>query len=264
MELRGAVVVVTGASSGFGELAARRFARAGSTVVVAARRLDRLEALVADIRAAGGAASAAACDVGDVASLDALAARVRELHGGLDVLVNNAGIPGGGRFDGLTADQIEQVIRVNVLGVLQGTRAFLPMLLDRGRGHVVNVASLAGRFATPGHSVYTASKHAVVAFSEALAYELAPRGIRVTSVNPGFASTEGFPQTGLPGFLVMHPDRVARAIVDAVREDAGPEVAVPRSVAPLEAFRILTPPLYRWAVRRVSKAMRPTAAPSSD
>lgn len=260
MELRGAVVVITGASSGFGELAARRFAGAGSTVVLTARRLDRLHALAAEIVAKGGAASAVACDVGDVASLDALAARVRELHGGLDVLVNNAGIPGGGRFDGLTAEQIEDVIRVNVLGVIQGTRAFLPMLLERGQAHVINVASLAGRFATPGHSVYTASKHAVVAFSEALSYELAPRGIRVTSVNPGFASTEGFPQKGLPSFLVMHPDRVARAIVDAVREDAGPEVSVPASVAPLQAFRVLTPPLYRWAIRLIAKRLRPTEA----
>ncbi|MFM7718822.1 MAG: SDR family NAD(P)-dependent oxidoreductase [Actinomycetota bacterium] len=262
MELRGAVVVVTGASSGFGELAALRFARAGSKVVLAARRLDRLETVAARIRERGGEATAVACDVADPEAIDALAQRVREVHGGLDALVNNAGIPGGGAFEHLTAEQIDRVIRVNVLGVLQGTRAFLPLFLERGHGHVVNVASLAGRFATPGHSVYTASKHAVVAFSEALAYELAPRGIRVTSVNPGFAVTEGFPQTGVPSFLVLSADRVAKVIVDVVRRDMGPEVSVPRAVGPLQAFRVLVPPLYRWGVRQAVKGFR--ATPASD
>ena len=260
MELQGAIVVITGASSGFGELAALRFGRAGSTVVLAARRADRLEDVARRIRERGGTADTVVCDVADVASIEALAATVRERHGRIDVLVNNAGIPGGGRFDGLTAEQIEQVIRVNVLGVLQATRAFLPMFLERGRGHVVNVASLAGRFATPGHAVYTASKHAVVAFSEAISYELASKGIRVTSVNPGFASTEGFPQDGVPSFLVMDAEKVARAIVDAVAKDAGPEVYVPRSAAPLQLFRVLTPGLYRWGVRQAVRGFRPTRA----
>lgn len=260
MELRGAVVVITGASSGFGELAARRFSRLGARVVLAARRADRLEGLAAELRERGGEATAVACDVAEVAQIDALAARVKELHGGIDVLVNNAGIPGGGAFAHLTAEQIERVIRVNVLGVLQGTRAFLPMFTERGRGHIVNVASLAGRFATPGHSVYTASKHAVVAFGEALSYELEPHGIRVTTVNPGFASTEGFPQKGVPSFLVMSADRVAATIVDVVRRDMGPEVAVPRAVAPLQIFRVLTPALYRWGVRRAVGRFRATPA----
>jgi short-subunit dehydrogenase len=260
VELRGAIVVVTGASSGFGELAALRFGRAGSTVVLTARRADRLEDVARRIRERGGTADTVVCDVADVASIDALAATVRERHGRVDVLVNNAGIPGGGGFAGLTAEQIDAVIRVNVLGVLQTTRAFLPMFLERGRGHIVNVASLAGRFATPGHSVYTASKHAVVAFSEAVAYELAPKGVRITSVNPGFAATEGFPQTGLPKAVVMDADKVAKVIVDVVRRDAGPEVSVPRGMSIFELFRVLTPGAYRAVIRRIAGRMRPTAA----
>jgi short-subunit dehydrogenase len=176
---------------------------------------------------------------------------VHEAFGGCDVLVNNAGVPGGGEFVRLTYEQIERVVRVNLLGVMYGTRAFWPAMLEQGRGHVVNVASLAGRFAAPGASVYTATKHAVVAFSEALYYEGEPHGVLVTAVNPGLVATEGFPQDHVPRRLVMKPERVAAAIVRAVQEGIAPELAVPRWLSPLEAFRVLTPPLYRWGVRKM-------------
>jgi short-subunit dehydrogenase len=260
MDLRGAVVVVTGASSGFGELTARRFARAGSSVVLAARRVDRLEALAREFEAHGRAALALPCDVTELDQIHALRDGVAERFGRCDVLVNNAGIPGGGRFEDLTDEQIERVIDVNTLGVMRCTKAFLPMLLERGRGHVVNVGSLAGRYAAPGASVYSASKHAVVAFSEALSYELAPKGILVTSVNPGFARTEGFPMNGMPRVLVMDPDRVARAIVDVVELGVSPEVEVPRGMGVFEAFRVLTPRLYRWGVRTTTRRIGSTPA----
>jgi short-subunit dehydrogenase len=145
--------------------------------------------------------------------------------------------------------------------VLHVTRVFLPGMLDRGRGHVVNVASLAGRFAAPGASVYSATKHAVVAFSESLDYDTAPRGVLITAVNPGFVATEGFPQTEVPGRLVMPASRVAEAIVKVVRDDISPEYSVPRWIAPLQAFRVLTPPLYRWGVRLVRGSAPATRAP---
>ncbi len=261
MQLRGKIVVVTGASSGFGELAARRFARAGASVVLAARRAERLEALAGELRRVGVEAIGVPCDVTSVDQIHALRDAVRERFDRCDVLVNNAGIPGGGRFEDLSEEQIERVVRVNALGVMLCTKAFLPMMLERGRGHVVNVASLAGRFASPGASIYSASKHAVVAFSEALFYELGPMGILVTSVNPGFARTEGFPLKGMPEAIVMDPDRVASVIVDVVRHDRAPEVSVPRGVALAQAFRVLTPPLYRWGVRTVAGRLRSTPAP---
>jgi short-subunit dehydrogenase len=186
---------------------------------------------------------------------------VKELAGRpADVLVNNAGIPGGGPFAELSHEHIDRVVAVNLSAVLHGTRAFLPGMLARGRGHIVNVASLAGRFATPGTAVYTATKHAVVAFSESLNYDTEGRGVLVTSVNPGLVSTEGFPQRGLPKRLVMPAGRVAEAIVHVVRNDAAPEYSVPRWLSAFQVFRVLTPPLYRAGVRAVRRAAPATKA----
>jgi short-subunit dehydrogenase len=258
VELRGAVVVVTGASSGFGELTALRFAKAGSHVVLAARRLERLESLAERIGSQGGSALPVRCDVTEPRDLEELRERVDEAFGRCDVLVNNAGIPGGGPFEEMPLERLEEIVRVNVLGVVLGTRVFVPMMAERGRGHIVNVASLAGRFETPGAATYGATKHAVVAFSGSLYYELGPRGILVTTVNPGYSPTEGFPQSGVPGVFLIRPDKIARTIVDVVRKDKAPEVFIPRVMGPLQAFRVLTPPLYRWGVRMAARRLRAT------
>jgi short-subunit dehydrogenase len=261
MELRDAVVVVTGASSGIGEAAAVAFAQRGSRVLLVARRKQRLEDLADRIERAGGRAIAWTGDVTDLAQLEKLPGLARELLGRpTDVLVNNAGVPGGGAFVELTHEQIDGVVDVNLLAVLHCTRVFLPGMLQRGHGHVVNVASLAGRFAPPGSAVYTATKHAVVAFSESLNYDTEPHGVRITAVNPGLVATEGFPQTGVPKRFVMPASKVGDAIVRVVREDRAPEFSVPRWIAPLQAFRVLTPPLYRWGVRRVRRSAPATGA----
>jgi short-subunit dehydrogenase len=269
VKLHGATVVVTGASAGIGRATALAFARQGATVVAAARREERLRELVAEIEQRGGRGLAVRCDVSEPEDIDDLRAKVEAAYGRCDVLVNNAGIPGGGRFTDLTVEQIERIVRVDYLGVLYCTKAFLPMMLRAGRGHIVNVASLAGRFATPGASVYASAKHAVVAFSEALHFEVAPQGVSVTTVNPGFVSTEGFPyrnkHTGHPArwlLRVMRPQEVAEAIVGVVKSGKAPEVSVPRWPASLQAVRVLAPPVYRAVLRRVaSSGRRPTAAP---
>src|ERR671936_540922 len=249
MQLKGKVVLVTGASAGIGWATAVAFAREGATVVAAARREERLKELVAAIEQRGGRAMAVPCDVSDRVQIGVMRQRVEDAYGRCDVLVNNAGIPGGGPFEKLSVERLEEIVRVNVLGVVLGTRVFVPMMVERGRGHIVNVASLAGRFETPGAATYGATKHAVVAFSESLYYELGSRGILVTTVNPGYSPTEGFPQGGVPGVFLIRPDKIARTIVDVVRKDKAPEVFIPRVMGPLQAFRVLTPPLYRWGVR---------------
>jgi short-subunit dehydrogenase len=264
VELRERVVVITGASSGIGEATAVAFAKRGARVVLVARRSDRLEALAERIERAGGSALTWTLDVTDTAKIEKLPGIVQELAGRpADVLVNNAGVPGGGAFVEVSHDQIDAIVRVNLQSVMHTTRAFLPGMQRRGRGHIVNVASLAGRFAPPGTAVYTATKHGVVAFSESLHYDTEPAGVHVTAVNPGLVVTEGFPQTGLPRRFVMPAERVAEAIVRVVHRGIAPEYSVPRWIAPFQVFRVLTPPLYRWGVRQVRRAAPATRASTS-
>jgi len=254
-------VVVTGASSGIGEATALAFSKRGARVVLAARRTERLDAVVDRIEKSGGRALAATCDVTRPDQLETFRVVAEEAFGPTDVLVNSAGMRGGGDFTKLEYDRIEEHVRLNVLGVMFGTRTFLPGMLARGKGHVVNIGSMAGRFATPGNAIYGATKHAVVAFSEAMNYETEGRNVHVTSVNPGFVDTEGFPQGDLPGWTVLKMSTVTDAIVKVVREEIAPEYSIPRWLSPLQLFRVATPPLYRWGVRRVRR--RRHASPPS-
>jgi short-subunit dehydrogenase len=263
VDIEGAVAVVTGASAGIGKATAEALARRGARVVVCARREGKLREVAGEIEARGGFATALACDVTERGQVEDLAAHIRETHARCDVLVNNAGLPGGGPFPDLSWDQIEEITRTNYLGVLYCTKAFLPMMLEAGKGHVVNIASLAGRFAVPGSSVYSSTKHAVVAFSEALHYEVARRGVRVTAVNPGLVATEGFPHTGAArrGLRVMRPEKVADLVVRVVETGKAPEVSIPRLLAALQAVRVLAPPLYRFGLDRATRgSLRPTNA----
>lgn len=256
MNLRGAAVVVTGASSGIGRATAIAFAKAGSSLVLAARREDRLSELADEISRHGGRAVPVPTDVTRTEDVAALVDATHEVFGGCDALVNNAGVPGGGPFLDASPERVDQVVRTNLLAVLSVTRAFLPSMIAAGHGHVVNVASIAGRVAVPGAAVYSAAKHGVVAFSEALDGEVAPRGVRVTAVNPGLVRTEGFPQNGVPGPLLVAPERVAATIVRVVRKGIAPEVSVPRSAGALQALHGLAPPLFRAGVRATLR-MRP-------
>jgi short-subunit dehydrogenase len=254
------VCVVTGASSGIGEATARALAAAGAHVVLAARREHRLAGVADLIRRKGHTALPVRCDVAVSTDVERLVEETERAFGRCDVLVNNAGVPGGGSFEDLTMGQIERVTETNYLGVLRCTKLFLPMLLA-SRGHIVNVASIAGRYAAPGSPVYTAAKHAIVGLSESLYLELASRGVIVTSVNPGLVATEGFPMTDVLRSpyrrLVMRPERIAAVIVDVIRRRKGPEVSVPRWVGGFQIFRLIAPPLYRSVVARLARRRVP-------
>jgi short-subunit dehydrogenase len=243
MEVPGSACVVTGASAGIGEATAWSLARAGARVVLAARRVDRLDRLATEIARRGGQAVPVRCDVTSLDDLEALRDRTVEAFGRCDVVVNNVGIPGGGPFAEVTLDQVERVIETNLLSVVRTTHVFLPGMLNQGSGHIVNVASLAGRFAMAGSAVYSATKHGVVAFSEALHWESEPRGVLVTAVNPGLVRTEGFPQGGARR-SVMQPLDVAGLILRVIRRGIASEASIPRWLSAAQAFRLLTPPLY--------------------
>lgn len=187
-----------------------------------------------------------------------MAARVGERHPAVHLLVNNAGVPGRAGFLELAPERVEEVIRTNYLGGVWCLRAFLPLLEAGAPSDVVNVASVAGTVAYGPSGPYSASKHAQLAFSRTVTVELAPRGIRVHSVNPGFVETEGFPQTALlrgrwSRHAVMRPERVADAIVRALERNRA-EIFVPgiyRAVAAAQALAPAT--LTRLASRRASR-----------
>ena len=183
------IIAITGASSGIGEASARLLAQSGATVFLGARRVERLERIVADIRAAGGNAYAAALDVTSRESMNAFIAQAVQRAGRIDVLVNNAGIMLLGPLDETGPDEWDRMVDVNIKGVLHGIGAVLPVMRAQGRGHVVNIASIAGHRVRAGATVYCATKHAVRALSEGFRQEAGPF-LRSTLISPGVVQTE--------------------------------------------------------------------------
>ena len=249
------VCVVTGASSGIGRRTALDLAGAGAKVTVAARREDRLSALVAEMGGAAAGHSFHVTDVSDRAQVKALVAHVAQLHGRCDVLINNAGIPGREVFGPASLDAYEEVMRVNFFGALYCTAEFLELLEKSAPSSVVNVASVAGRIATPGFSSYVASKFALVGWTESMQLELVDRDIYMSSVEPGFIPTEGFPQANLVNDPMMSKilgtdADVAAAIMDAI-ENRKPQRVVPRWYYALQVPKVLAPPAYRFVLEKV-------------
>jgi clavulanate-9-aldehyde reducatase len=189
-ELSGKVAAVTGASSGIGEATALALARAGCSVALGARRTDRIEALARRISDEGGSAAAIEVDVSQEEQARAFVREASERLGRLDILVNNAGVMLLGPFEGGEPDDWRRMVDVNLLGLLYCTHAAVPIMREQGGGDIVNVSSVAGRFARPGSAVYNLTKFGVGAFSEALRQETVEARIRVILVEPGFVDTE--------------------------------------------------------------------------
>jgi len=182
MDIKNKVVIVTGASSGIGEATARQFGKEGARLVLAARRVDRLELLAQEIHAlhSGAETLVVQADLSKLEDIQSLIKQTLDKFGRIDVLINNAGF---GRLDWLEnldpVKDIQAQFDVNVLGVIQTTRQVLPIMIRQRSGHIINMGSMAGLVATPTYTVYAASKHAVHGFSEALRREVKPWGIDV-------------------------------------------------------------------------------------
>lgn len=228
-EIAGKVVVITGASSGLGAATARHLAGQGATVVLGARRAERIEALAGEISADGGKALAVETDVTCREQVKALVDKAIEAFGCIDVMLNNAGLMPLSPLERLKVDEWNQMIDVNVKGVLNGIAAALPYMKERKDGQIINVSSVYGHKVGPGAAVYCATKFAVRALSEGLRQEVKPYGIRTTVISPGAVATE----------LLDHISE--QDIAEGVREHVA-RIAVPaESFARMVAFAIGQP-----------------------
>ena len=232
-EIRGKVVAITGASSGIGEATALLLAERGARVILGARRLDRLEALAVRITEAGGEAAYAPTDVKKRDDLSSLVKLACERYGRLDVLVNNAGLGPLAPLDDLRVEEWEDMIDINIKGVLYGIAAALPTFRRQGSGHFVNIASTAAHRIVPNMAVYCATKFAVRAISEGLRQEAGDK-LRVTVISPGFTRTNIAESMNHPELkaqtlaamdkMAISPDAIARAIVFAIEQPADVDV----------------------------------------
>jgi NADP-dependent 3-hydroxy acid dehydrogenase YdfG len=228
-EITGKVIVITGASSGMGQAAARHLAAKGASVVLGARRADRLEALAAEIVEADGKATAVATDVTKRADVQTLVDTAVETYGRIDVLINNAGVMPLSPLERLKVDEWDQMIDVNLKGVLYGIAAALPHMKEQKAGHIINLSSVAGHKLFGGSAVYSATKFGVRAISEGLRQEVKPYNIRTTIISPGAVKTELL-------------DHISEKDVQKANQDYVGEVGVPaETFARLVDFAITQP-----------------------
>lgn len=221
--IEGKIVVITGASSGLGEAAARRLSAEGAVVVLGARRLDRIQALADELTAKGGKAVALATDVTDCDQVKALVDLAVKTYGRIDVMLNNAGLMPNSPIERLKIDDWDQMIDVNIKGVLYGIAAALPYMKEQKSGHIINVSSVAGHKIRAGGVVYAATKHAVRVISEGLRMEVKPYNLRTTIISPGAVATE------LPN-SITEPD-IAGGMQDWYKEMAIPADSFARAVS---------------------------------
>ena len=228
------VVVITGASSGIGESTARLLAGSGAKVVLGARRTDRIDALVKDITAKGGAALGFQADVTKRSEVEALVQGAIREHGRIDVIVNNAGIMPIAPMAALKVEEWDRMIDVNIRGLLFGVAAVLPIMQKQNQGHIITMSSVGGfKVWAPGGTVYSATKFAVRAITEGLRMEHKADNIRCTIISPGAVATE-LPESSseedtrenLREFykIAVPPDSVARAIAYAIAQPAEVDV----------------------------------------
>lgn len=225
-EIKDKVVIITGGSSGLGEATARRLAKSGAKVMLAARREEKLKEIVADIEKAGGSAKYQTTDITNRAEVEALVKTTKETYGRVDVLVNNAGLMPLSPIAATKVDEWETMVDVNIKGVLYGVAAVMSIMQEQQSGHIINISSVAGHKVFPGGAVYCATKFAVKALSEGIRLE-SDGTIRSTNISPGAVATEltqhiTHEETAksIDGLVNMaiDADAIARAIAYAIEQ----------------------------------------------
>lgn len=257
-KLANKVVLITGASSGFGEDAARLFAREGCIVLLTARRGERLTAIAEEIRAAGGQAYAFPMDVAELSKMEGIVQTILDNFGRIDILFNNAGF---GRLDWLEnlepQEHIGYQITVNLTGLIQLTRLVLPSMLAQRSGTIINMSSVAGWISAPLYSVYAATKYGVRGFNNSLRREVAPLGVKVCGIYPGGATTEFGQHTGsVPSkklfkkaaFMNMTSKHVACKVVQLAKHPRR-GLILPWWYVPVLAFEHLFPWMVDWVLK---------------
>lgn len=255
------VALVTGASSGIGAEMARQLASQGVAVGLIARRLDHLEALAREISNAGGRAAAAQADVSSRAQVLSACSYLETQLGPTDLLIANAGVGLSSNGQALDVAGFEQMVAVNLLGPIYTIEATLPGMLDRGSGHLVGISSLASYRGLPGSAGYCATKSGLSTFLESLRVDLAPRGITVTTVHPGYVATPMTANARHPKPFEIDADTAARIILRAVRSQKA-TVNFPWQMAALMSLiRRLPTAIYDRLARRLGAEAKPTTGP---
>lgn len=256
MELRGSIAVLTGASRGLGVFIAEALTRKGVSIALAARSEQELKETQARVEQLGGRAITVPTDVGKTRDLQKLVDRTEAELGPIDVLVNNAGIEQYANYQEIDLDKIEKILRVNLWAPEVLTRLVLPGMVERRRGHIVNVASVAGKTAAPYNSVYSSSKHGLVGFSWSLREEMKGYGVGVSVVCPGFVSDSGmfhhWSQGKKPPSVsrAVEPKDVADAVVNAIESDKA-EVIVAKGLTKIvDVSHAISPSFTTWVARR--------------
>ncbi len=252
------VIIITGASSGIGAATAKVFASEGYRVVLAARRKEQLNSLAEEVQVTGGEALVVPTDITQLSQIENLVYQSLEHFGQIDILLNNAGL---GRLSWLEkldpVNDIEFQIQVNLIGLIQMTRAVLPHMIARKQGHIINIGSIAGLIATPTYSVYAATKYGLRGFTEALRREVSIHGIYVSGIYPGGVATEFSEKAGIkrktnistPRFLKLTADDVARSVFNVTKKPYR-AVIIPGLMRPTVWLSVIFPGLVDWIIER--------------
>ena len=261
MQIAGANVILTGASRGIGRVMATVLAGREARLALAARSEESLREVCTAIESQGGTAVAIACDIASEDDRRELVRRTESKLGPVDILINNAAIESVRAFADMPEGDIEGIVDTNLLGTLLLTRAVLPSMLNRRRGHIVNISSVAGKTMTPWNSVYSATKHALVGWTQSLRAELHGTGVSASVICPGFILREGLfsrwgdERTGKLSGAATTPEKVAAAVVRAIEKDV-PEIVVSGPVGKIADVAFAISPSITATVGRRSPAVK--------